>query len=171
MLNELLRTQNEIFFSEKYDYLKLKKENNQILIEKIKTGKNGWIYFLSFFLFGAAIIFFSHQWLVWILAGTVLFSTYFVIFLGYSSLIDLNSQTILLKKSLLGISLQKNISFYHVLDFKIKEGEIGHNLRVQLGENLGFINRIKSQWTLCRVSKYEECVDLLNWLREIIKPK
>ena len=171
MFNEDLRNKEELVLSGKYDILKITKKNQQIIIEKTKTGKTGWIYFFSFFAAALIISFFSHQWLVCLLAFGIALSTGGVIFLNYKSVIDLNTKEINLFKNLFFIHLKQKFGFDKILDFKLKEGEIGHNIRLQLGENNGFFYRVKAQWVLCRVSKYEESVELLNWIREIIKPK
>lgn len=171
MFSEDLRNREEILLSGKYDLLKVTKKDQQIVIKKTKTGKTGWIYFISFFTLAVIISFFSHQWLVYLLAFGIALSTGGVIFLNYQTTIDLNLKQIILLKKLLFINLTQKIPFEKILDFKIKDGEIGYNLKLQLGENTGFIYRIKAEWVLCRVSKYEESVELLNWIREIIKPK
>ena len=45
MIREALEEKKEFIFSGSFDFVTLKKENNRLIFEKIKSGKNSFIYF------------------------------------------------------------------------------------------------------------------------------
>jgi hypothetical protein len=171
MFNQNLRTRNEIFFSGKLDRVKISKKENQVIVEKAETGITGWLYALFFFLAGAVITYFAgadDRILIALLAGTVLLSAVAVIFFRYRTVIDFEKKMLFFERKIFLFSWESQVPFSKVIDWKVKQGEGGYQVTVKTGEALGLINRIREEFTVCRVGKLDEAADFVSWLREKI---
>ena len=176
MIQEELNQNNFFQFKGKTDIVQLKKENDNIILEKIKTGKLSIFYYSIFLIIAALIIYFArtvkYSHLVIIAAGIFAVSALIVLFLNYKITFNLNTKTITVDKSVFFYKKVRDIPFHKVLDFMIISGEVGHHVKIKTGQSMGYVNRIKEQVTICRLAKYEEAVELINWFRaNVISPK
>lgn len=167
LIKEFLKSHHEIIFSEKFDTIRLKKEKNTIFLNKIRTAKIAKLYFLAFLLFLIAIGFFSDSIIIIGLCILILISMSYTLFLQYSVTIHLDKKEIEIKNHFLFIIKNKTIAISKVLDWIIKDGEVGFNVFIKTGDTSNLINRFINNKKICRFNKQDEASDFVYWIKEI----
>ncbi|HCL56550.1 MAG TPA: hypothetical protein DHW82_06020 [Spirochaetia bacterium] len=181
MIREALEEKKEFTFSGSFDLVTLKKENSRLIFEKIKSGKNSFIYFFVFFIFSGLVFYYMNSESLFdftfqviavrILVLLLFLSSTALIFLKYHSVIDLEKKEINLFKKYFFFKIKKTYPFQSILAWDIRSGEMGYQLYFKIGESFILFNRILERKTLVRISKYEEAEELLPILKEICVPK
>lgn len=171
MLNQQLRELSEIHLGGKFDGIEILSLPEAITLSKTKTGLAGKLYFAGFAVACAVIGFFGATLTILLLSLIIAASSALVIFLKYRTTFDFSQKNILHEKNLFGFRVQRKIAFERILDFKIKNGEMGYNLKVKTGTSEALFYKIWQELTLCRFEKYEEALEVLNWIREKIRPR
>lgn len=171
MTQEQLRQDPQIYAGKKFDVLKITKESQKVVLEKEKTGIAGILYFAVFLTACIVIGFFGTNWMILTASALIALSSAGVIFLDYTTELDFDQKEIRHEKKFLLIRFRRIIPFSQILDFKIKSGEMGYNLKVKTGQSEILFYKIWQELTLCRIEKYEDSVEILNWIREQIRPK
>lgn len=172
MFSETLRNSNQVEFSGNIDKVVLFKEKDKFIIRKVATGRTGIGYFIGFTVFMVIISVFAESILVPALCLVFLLSLVYFIFSVYESEIDFARGSVTLSKKLFNIRLyHTTVPFYSILDWKIRDGEIGYNVLIKTGDALGLFNRLKDEKLICRIHKYEEAFDFINYIKEFIKPQ
>ncbi len=171
MFVDNLRNKNIARFKGSFDIVEIEKNENEIIVKKLKTGFAGIISIFVFILFATGIVLLSKQWLVYICCTVILLSISTVITVRYHNLINIKEGKVYLSFKLLFFSIKKEVLIKNILDWKVVKGEVGHYIKLKVGTSAGIFNRIKDELILCRVGKYKEALDFVIWLREIIKPQ
>jgi len=172
MLNQQLREEENIIIGKKMDQIHIQSLPNKITFKKTATKKTALGYFFSFLLLCIVIGFFGYpSWIIIALSAAISLSLFMVVFLKYITVFDFQKEQFFHQKMLGRFTFSRTFDLKQILDFKVKGGEMGYNIKIKTGTSDVFFYKIWQELTFCRVETLDDAQEIINWLREKIKPQ
>ncbi|HOJ49772.1 MAG TPA: hypothetical protein PKW55_03070 [Spirochaetota bacterium] len=153
-----------------FDITKVEKDNYILKIEKEKTNKKGYFYFLFIILSLAAIIYFSNpdtRWVIVIAASCIILSSSIFIFHKYKIVINLKDDTVLIEKKFI-LSKKTVFPTREIIDYRIKDGESGFLLILVRGIDMEVMVKPEKKYTIFRGSEIKEVEALLKTIKSFV---